>query len=107
MKLAYGIAVTLAVISSSAFARRGDNNDSRFPVGSPEWVSHESLEHSMRLLPLGTSVTGTSVQLVSETSSTVAITVADGSTLNFGCEVVEEWSRHNTVLKKEVRCSLQ
>lgn len=103
------VSATIAA-SSASFARRGgsDERTDRPASGTAAWFVAESAEHELRgLLAAGTldaaSLTKAEVALTSASTSTVALT-AGGNVLTDDCRMVDEWSRSNTVLKKEVYC---
>ncbi len=103
------LSATIAA-SSASFARRGgsDERTDRPARGTAAWFIAESAEHELRgLLAAGTlgtgSLTKAEVALTSASTSTVAFT-AGGSLATDDCRMVDEWSRSNTVLKKEVYC---
>lgn len=101
------IVATLLTLALSAQAR-GDDRDLTLK-NSMAGFATESIEHSMRVLyrtnpAIKNQVAGANVQIASETDSTVAIELVDGSEFTFNCIRFDDWSRGGTVLKKEVVC---
>ncbi len=98
------IAMTaLLLVGFSTYAKGGNIAYKNSMAG----FAGESIEHS--LLQVfnangGDQVVGTSVELLSDTDSTVLIDLADGSQLTFNCLRFDDISRGGTVIKKEVVC---
>lgn len=104
------VAVLIAGVSQTAFARRGGDDPARqaFKNSQAGFVS-ESLEHSMRQFfrvnqALKDEVADATVESTSLDTSIVNIILNDGSEYHYDCLRFDDTSRGGTIVKKEVVC---
>jgi hypothetical protein len=97
------LAAAILLTATSAFARGGAG------ITNASEFLHESIEHSIRKIALSnpavsTNLSGVSAAAIDADSVAVELTLSSGEAFTLNCELVDEWSRGGTVLKKEVVC---
>jgi hypothetical protein len=91
----------ITAVSAMAYAKGGGDQ----PM-TPERFINESIEYSISLAKLsGASVVSVSTQAIDAETMNVVVLTSDGTALSYQCNLVDDFSKGGTVVKKDVRCS--